>query len=148
MSIVFHNVQFNKEVTFVDHTGVNFTNTTTGEVASAVTSAVASPNSIIEYELTWVVDPVAGDEIEFSYAGGNYTDVNLAAMENVTLSLTNCLDTTGSESTQTQTDTDLDGDGNSDTIIFESGDTTISIDSDSINIDLDGDGVADIEVPR
>ena len=43
---------------------------------------------------------------------------------------------------------DMDGDGNPDTVLFQSGNVTITEDSDSINIDIDGDGIADLEIPK
>ena len=91
-----HTVQFNKEVTFTNHTGVKFVNTTTAETATLVSSATVSPASVIVYTLTWVTDPVTGDVVQWEYDGlGNYIDNSgdePVPMDAQTLILTNCLD--------------------------------------------------------
>jgi len=92
MSTTLHTIRFSKPVTFTSHAGVNFVNVTTTETASLVTSLTSSLNSTIEYDVTWAVDPVAGDVIEFRYNSGtgNYVDSVAVVMETVTFGITNC----------------------------------------------------------
>lgn len=62
-----HTIKFSKPVSFTDHTGVSFVNITTGETATGITSDAVSPLDIIQYDVTWVNDPIAGDVVEWQY---------------------------------------------------------------------------------
>ena len=87
-------VQFSAPVSFTNHTGVTFTNTTTGDTGS-VSSITTTGSTVIEYTVTWgVADPVKGDVIVFNYdfGTGNYTDADGEAIEDQTLIMFNCLD--------------------------------------------------------
>jgi len=90
MSTTLHTVQFSTAVTFTSQVGISFVNTTTSETASLVTSLTPSPASTIEYDVTWSLDPVDGDVVEFRYAGGNYVDGEATPMEDIDFTLTNC----------------------------------------------------------
>jgi len=93
MSTTLHTIRFSKPVTFTSHAGVNFVNVTTTETASLVTSLTSSLNSTIEYDVTWAVDPVAGDVVTFNYSVGNYVDADGESMEDVVdFTITNCVD--------------------------------------------------------
>lgn len=76
MSAWIYEVDFTQEVFFTDAVGVSFVNTTTGEAATAVSVSTihASPTKIVGYNLTWVIDPIALDAVEFRYdaALGSY----------------------------------------------------------------------------
>ncbi len=95
MSTRLHAVEFSKPVAFTGHTGVTFVNTTTAETAAVpVTTGVFSPASIIEYLVDWVVDPVAGDVVEWRLdnTAGDYThDASGLELDDQVITLTNCL---------------------------------------------------------
>ena len=91
MSTTLHTVHFSTAVTFTSQVGISFVNTTTSETASLVTSLTLSPANIIEYDVTWSVDPVPNDVVEFRYAGGNYVDGDAVPMADANLTVTNCL---------------------------------------------------------
>jgi len=90
-----HTVQFSAPVTFINHTGVKFINSTTAETAATPPGIITtSPAQTIEYTVTWVTPPVSGDVIVFEYteASGNYEDADAVAMENQLITLVNCHD--------------------------------------------------------
>lgn len=96
MSILLHTINFSDDVGFINQTGISFIKNRglpSEETASLVTSATVSPAQSIAYSVTWAVDPVAGDVVEWDYDGlGNYTDSNYLDedMLSQSLILTNC----------------------------------------------------------
>lgn len=86
-------VNFTRGVAFTEGTlpnGMVITNTTTTEVAGITASVGTGTNQVI-YTVTWVTDPVFGDDLEVGYtdADGDYRDADNVQMEDQTISLAN-----------------------------------------------------------
>ena len=86
-------VNFNQDVTFTSHAGVDIS--ATGGKTFNITGPVGGTANQIEYVGTWTVEPIAGDVITYQYtaASGNYTDSEGEPMADAgPLTLRNCLD--------------------------------------------------------
>ncbi len=95
-------VKTSRPIIFTEGTipnGVTFTNTTTAEVATIVSSAGSGTNTP-RWDMTWVTAPITGDKVEFDYDGnGDLVDPNSLdefdqpiPIKAQTITLVNCAD--------------------------------------------------------
>jgi len=82
-------VNFSKDVTYTDHTGVFITHDNGGEFT--ITGPVSNTTNIISYEGSWDIEPANGDIVIYNYSSGNYIDGDSVAMEDVTINIVNCV---------------------------------------------------------
>ena len=90
MTTLNHSIKFTS-ANFGDATGISVHNLTTGEDVNTVAQTSVTPALVMRIDATWLVDPVAGDELESRYVTGNLISVDGVPTAAFAGKMVNCL---------------------------------------------------------